>query len=320
MTTRFLLFAITSLYCLGILFLDIDTDIRVYKEAYKHGVYLSDAGFEVLQYTFKSLNVPFQSLQLLLLSTSLYVSSYLRNKYESLIYLIGPILFIGVFNSIRQSLATTLIIIAFEIYNKASKLTGIKHSIFLLMSFLTLLFALSIHKGAIFIILFYIGINLVHNLILLKVKIQHLLTAFFLIGMIFTNIGWFNVVVTRYAAYLDSSNSFDRGVISDYKLLIWWISLFYDYYFYKLKSTQSLKFKSLIIFKLALLTSLTLSTSVGLVAPELTSRILLLFSYFTFWYILRNQIVRSKFYLIIYILSPSSLGVFFVIMRSVISL
>ena len=139
----------------GYFSLQLETDIRLYKEVYNQYLYLSDRGFEFC-IVFKAINFPFEAIQVSLLILSLIIIK-LRNTVDSVIYLIGPIVFIGVFNSIRQSFAVTFLFLAVEIYQFAKKRLGLYFITYFSISVLFLLLAISFHKGVVFILLFILG-------------------------------------------------------------------------------------------------------------------------------------------------------------------
>ena len=305
---RLVLFGFFSTYCLAIFTLQIDTDIRVYKEAYNQYLYLSDTGFEFLQIIFKAINFPFESLQVSLLILSIILAVQLRNTLNSVIYLIGPIVFIGVFNSIRQSFAVTFLFLAIEIYKFAQKKSGLRLLSNISISFIFLILAISFHKGAAFVLLFYFGVNLTRIFLRRKLRKIELTIFTLLVSLILVNTSWIYSILVRYSVYLDINISPDRGIISQLKIYFWWLSLVVDYYFSQLKSTKKTEMNSFLIFKFFFLATITLVSYLGEISPELVSRILLLFMYFSFWHIMSNRIIISRIYHLIYVLSPSSIG------------
>jgi len=314
MINKFMLICVFWLYFAAVFTLQIETDIRVYKEAYNNYIYLSDTGYEYLQILFKGMNFPFEYLQVLLILLSIILIWQFRSEFNSVIYLLGPVVFIGVFNSIRQSFAVTFLYFAIEFYKSAQKKAGLHLIYYICISGSFLILALSFHKGVVFILLFYAGVNLIRILLRNKISLVDLTIVILLILLIFVNFNWLNYVFIRYIAYLDINNSFDRGVISQLKIYFWWLSLFVDYYFGRLQFSKTNEMMVFLSFKVILLTTITFASFLDVISPELVSRILLLFMYFSFWYILSNGIIRSNLYHMIYVASPSSLGIAFAIL------
>lgn len=308
MINRFSISVIIACYLAVIFTVELQTDIRVYKAAYDNGIYLSDIGFEAMQTAFKLLNLPFEALQVLLLVMSVLVIKFTKVNSHAMKYLIGPVVFIGIFNSIRQSIAVTSIFIAIELFHYARSIKGIVSLFYLVTALFLSIVALSFHKGAIFIPVFYLGVYLIKLLIVGKIHIFELAVSFFVFVIMFLNVDWFISTFTRYKGYFDTNNVFERGVLSSLKIYFWWFSLFVDYHFYQRLSEKKTEYLSFIGFKIFFLSVITSANFLGAISFELVSRMLLLYMYFTILFIMRNDLIRSNYYYLIYIFSPSTLG------------
>lgn len=293
-------------------------DLAVYGAALEAGgVYEGDYSFELLQYGLKMLLSPelviygMQVTLLVLVSTYVYV---LRRKINGAMYLVAfliftsPVVLVGLTNSIRQSLAFILVMLAFELRK-------------LIWQLALLTVAILIHKASLLLIPILILMFGVKNWRFVSLTINHLRWILFGIffGLVFSAlyieyiIDLLYSVYDRYSIYIYSAVVFTEGRVGGEKLAIW--TIFWSAALLLPAITNSGRIVSIYLI-VPLFYTLLLAIDANLRGfDEFHSRLLMFNNVFVLAWLIESATSRNKeffcyfFVLIFNFFNPATIGV-----------
>ena len=201
-------------------------DLAVYGSALQVGkVYEGDFSFEFLQLSLSALLGPDRVIYGIQMALSALVVTYiylLRRKINRDIYmaafliLSSPVVLVGLTNSIRQSLAFMLVMLAFEL-RKTLWMYGL------------FIFALLMHSVSFLLIPLIFLMLFIKNFWVMHLKWSQLNWLFVYAFVVLLTSTWylnqivdfFYLVYDRYSIYIYSAEVFTEGRIGSTKLLVW---------------------------------------------------------------------------------------------------
>jgi len=223
----FILTSAVLLQLLGTRYISLN-DLAVYAASIEsEGIYEGDYSFEILQYLLSAIvgrDLVIIGMQICLLVLSVVYIYLASNKIANKVHMYivafliftSPVVLVGLTNSIRQSLAFILILIAFEIR---------KH----LIRIALFGFAILMHKASLLLIpLIFMMQSLKNTPLSFPKGISDLKFALLLLLVVFSGVLFFNEIVEflyqvydRYSVYIYSAAVFTEGRTGSEKLIVW---------------------------------------------------------------------------------------------------
>ena len=312
----FMLISVVLLQLLASRYISLN-DLAVYGAALENGIYEGDFAFELLQTGIAAVlggEFVILCMQLTLLIIVVIYIYKIRMKVNSNIYIAAfliftsPMVLVGLTNSIRQSFAFILLILAFELRT-------------FLLQFGLISIAILMHKASLVLLPLLIAMIVVHAKQTISLKRAYL---FWILGALFGAFAasvWYindiieqvSLIYDRYSVYLYSAEVFTEGRVGATKLMAWtifWVAVLQMSVYFNSGLRKSIYLIVPLLFSLLVTTDATIRGF-----DEFHSRLLMFNNVFVVvWLVnsVKNQKNKNFTYFIVFLFNlfnPATIGV-----------